>query len=187
MQATWTFKPVPLSHIPVDPGQTPESVVADMQARLVAVKPHRDKRGGKLEGYEKRGEKALAQPDAVECKATWRARIGYTSMGGERLCFDAGPMTRQAAESLASEYGGAAWNAAWTPGCAVNTSPAYAAAEVTGRLVVLPSQRTELVETCTESDAPTLESVRASLSEVRQGRTELIAILTAARDAVRAL
>ena len=55
---------------------------------------------------EHRGLEALALPDRDPPTPARKfiVRVYYRSEAGELLCFDAGPLTRQAAESLRSEY-----------------------------------------------------------------------------------
>jgi len=53
------------------------------------------------ERFEARGLAAITAVEPSSAKPTHVVRIYYTSQGDELLCFDAGPMSRAAADSLA--------------------------------------------------------------------------------------
>lgn len=172
------FYPKQLHLIPVGPGETAEGIVAAMQAKYAAIKPHR----GGTDGHRK------AQPRALEnaghkalteghYQTTAKARpcvlrIWYVSAGGEVLVTHSEPMTHSACENARGNKG--TWLDCYLH---VETTSVYAAegdGDMIGtplevdaairarglpeidaaRRVVFPAQRSEAVQTTIAEEAP---------------------------------
>lgn len=134
------------------PGLPPADAVAFV-ARLHAVTapasvPRKRSRAAVLAALARAGESRLAAIPAPAPKtAKWIVRIAYRSEGGEILAFHTAPMTRGAADLLASEHRAtqsAALMATVFPVGAMEEGIEGARVHVGGivaRFVVLPSQR----------------------------------------------
>lgn len=152
--------------------------LAKAKARFEAFKPYKPSRYAKQESLEARGLKRLTEPQAAsKAKSlTHKVRWFYTSEGGERLCVDSEPMGMAAAHSL----GGQRYDmAADVEVYSIANGPTTYHDKT--RLVVLPSQRAEPVETSVAQEpsdrANAIAEVKAILESVRQGIAELQASL----------
>lgn len=107
------YKFSPITTLPVRPEerQLALDAITAVESKLAALKPHKDRARRVREdrkAIEALGAAALQEPNPehgdVPRSACCYVRLWYRSQGDEVLAFDAGPMTRARASSLAGQY-----------------------------------------------------------------------------------